>query len=759
MELKQYQEKTVDTLVKKYNAQRDGSKENYLIFKAPTGSGKTIMMAEFLKRIISNNDDRNTAFIWVAPRDLHNQSKAKIERYLKNFPYRIVDKDNITAEPFAANDLFFFNWEKGITKRNGVWNNILVRENETERNLQDIMQKTRDENRHIVLIVDEGHQNYYAPRTQEFINEIIQPDTTIMVSATPRETPANANSVAKVTVTFSEVIESGLIKKDTIINADLENVTGETGSNVLLQAALQKQTELHALNPEIMPLILVQLPNENENMSDLDKTEKQAVENYLETKGITYENGKLAVWLSGEKHNLEHILDFDSQVQVLIFKQAIALGWDCPRAGIMVMFRENKSESFQIQTVGRIMRMPEARHYDNDRLNSAYIYSAIDQIVIGETDDSEKGYFNFNTMKITETAKAHNVTLPSVYLNRTDQHTLTHEHFYPILVENLCKAFELDGTEMVDAVKQKIDDKLEIYDDELKRDIIINEVIRDLERYDGTKSDVEKIRIDTSYEEIEYIYEQFVRRWCLPYGIEKSKAKIKNALSKVFSLGDFNETQFKKFIVCSRANFDFITKIIEKSKTEYEPERIKIDGDKRELTRIDWSLPENDTVNESYERKDYTKHALQPCYMKFDSNLEKEFAQFLNQSDKVIWFYKNGVKYGKYFGVLYTNSEGKESVFYPDWLIQTSAKLWILDTKDIHGSSGEDHQNPANTQAKLQALRQWIDTQENIDGGIVTKDGNVWKIYRYKNDENADFDVVAEPQAIYGLGKKEEFVV
>ena len=52
---------------------------------------------------------------------------------------------------------------------------------------------------------------------------------------------------------------------------------------------------------------------------------------------ITVENGKLAVWLSEEKSNtLPNIEKRDNEVEVLIFKQAIALGWDCPRASILV---------------------------------------------------------------------------------------------------------------------------------------------------------------------------------------------------------------------------------------------------------------------------------------------------------------------------------------------------------------------------------------------------------------------------------------
>ena len=61
---------------------------------------------------------------------------------------------------------------------------------------------------------------------------------------------------------------------------------------------------------------------------------------------ITTENGKLAIYLSGEYENLENIAKNTHETEVLIFKQAIALGWDCPRAQVLVLFRDWQSLTF-----------------------------------------------------------------------------------------------------------------------------------------------------------------------------------------------------------------------------------------------------------------------------------------------------------------------------------------------------------------------------------------------------------------------------
>ena len=71
--------------------------------------------------------------------------------------------------------------------------------------------------------------------------------------------------------------------------------------------------------------------------------------------------GQLAVWLSDRHENLEGIdSNRAAPSTAVIIKQAVATGWDCPRAQILVKLRDNMDETFEIQTIGRIRRMPEA---------------------------------------------------------------------------------------------------------------------------------------------------------------------------------------------------------------------------------------------------------------------------------------------------------------------------------------------------------------------------------------------------------------
>ena len=116
---------------------------------------------------------------------------------------------------------------------------------------------------------------------------------------------------------------------------------------------------------------------------------------------VTVQNGKVALWLSEDHRNKEEVELNDSPVEVLIFKEAIALGWDCPRASILFLQREwnNERYEFNIQTLGRIMRMPEQTHYDDKpELNYGYVYTASDNFTIVE--DLAKDYVSQQRLTI-----------------------------------------------------------------------------------------------------------------------------------------------------------------------------------------------------------------------------------------------------------------------------------------------------------------------------------------------------------------------
>ena len=135
-----------------------------------------------------------------------------------------------------------------------------------------------------------------------------------------------------VKVKFDDVVKEGMIKECVSLNPDLKehNLEGEGSDEFILKEALKKRTELKKRferigKEDINPLLLIHLPDNN----SLDFTNKKdEIENLLSKKfDITTDNGIMAVYLSEDKRNLENISKNDNEVEVLLFKQAIALGW------------------------------------------------------------------------------------------------------------------------------------------------------------------------------------------------------------------------------------------------------------------------------------------------------------------------------------------------------------------------------------------------------------------------------------------------
>ena len=245
--------------------------------------------------------------------------------------------------------------------------------------------------------MDEAHSTYLGENSQDLVQNEIKPKLTLEVSATPLLEPTGAE-VAKGEADweegpFREVAASGLIKEQTVINHNLGSVAAKAPNEMILEAAMKQRDVMvqhyaaHA-KKSVNPLVLIQLPSKAQKLSDLDKTIRAEVETYLETQGITYDNGKLGIWLADAKSkiNLDGIEELDNEVEYLIFKQAIALTARC----ILVMFRDIKSTSFKLQTVGRILRMPK-NHITPIEMNQAYVFTNLEKITIDPDSNDAKG--------------------------------------------------------------------------------------------------------------------------------------------------------------------------------------------------------------------------------------------------------------------------------------------------------------------------------------------------------------------------------
>ena len=116
---------------------------------------------------------------------------------------------------------------------------------------------------------------------------------------------------------------------------------------------------------------MIQIPNVDEG-----EAKKLVITDFLREKGITEDSGKLKFWCDDNGNFDKQLIKNNKDItEYLVFKTAVATGWDFPRAHILIKFRYGKSETFETQTIGHILRTAEAKSYDNYLLDNAYIYT------------------------------------------------------------------------------------------------------------------------------------------------------------------------------------------------------------------------------------------------------------------------------------------------------------------------------------------------------------------------------------------------
>ncbi|MBV5313553.1 MAG: DEAD/DEAH box helicase family protein, partial [Prolixibacteraceae bacterium] len=403
--LKEYQGKAVERLIEyTCDALQMPNRKIQMLLKAPTGAGKTVTMAAYLSQLVQElalrpNLPRDVAFIWLAPNTLHLQSYASLKGFYSELndlkPLQIEDLAGETS--LQAKDLLFINWSSVDKEKN-----TFRQDNEQDYNLQTFIERTAAHGIEIIVIIDEAHLSAFTGEQAKAVLKMINAKIEISVTATPKTQPDMS-----VVIQRQKVVAAQMIKKGVRLNIDLseDEQRGQMLETHLLRKAMQKRDEIakayQDAGIDINPLLLIQLPSEKVVLTDEDRNLRDYMEGFLDSDyGINTKNNLLSVWLSDSKDkiNLDDIEKPNAMQKVLIFKQAISQGWDCPRAAVLIIFREIGNPTFGIQTVGRILRMPQQKHYENELINFGYVYTNLQNKIIKIVAD-DLDYFSMQIAK------------------------------------------------------------------------------------------------------------------------------------------------------------------------------------------------------------------------------------------------------------------------------------------------------------------------------------------------------------------------
>lgn len=422
--LKDYQDEAVkDVLINLKKARKrwheDDDKHAFSL-TATTGAGKTVMAAAVFEALFFGDDDYDfepdpgAVVVWFSDDpSLNEQSRWRLNEASDklNVSSLVTVESTFSREKFDAGKIYFLNTQK-LSKKS-----LLVRGHDPDdpgvetddrqmrlmpdmrsHTIWDTIQNTiEDPDLTLYLVLDEAHRGMRerVTGTKTIVANLINGNGSVSgipvvwgISATVqrfndaiKEMRGHAILPA-VIVDPVKVQESGLLK-DTI-NLDVPDETGDF-STVLLRRGTGKLREISEAWEEyagqqedavtVLPLMVLQVPNSPDH-NEIGKWLKTIFDAWPDLPHNRVANvfgehktenfgGYPAPYIAPER------VQESKWVRILVAKDAISTGWDCPRAEVMVSFRAATDRTHITQLLGRMVRTPLARRIPgNERLNA-----------------------------------------------------------------------------------------------------------------------------------------------------------------------------------------------------------------------------------------------------------------------------------------------------------------------------------------------------------------------------------------------------
>ena len=729
-------EKIKDALVKLSTV--DSGEDRLVIFKAPTGSGKTLMVGLALAAAFDHPSERKFIVLWLTPGkgDLQTQSANALSGLLSGSSLRVnlldSQDDIIRFQNPSPGSVFVVNWEKLRMEKDGKWANKMLADGENA-TLFTMLANASSKGLDLIAIVDESHLSLRAPRTDKLMAAIQEKCSFIQLelSATPMSAPnpdlVNEGVHHYIRVKFEDVEAAGMVRKSVLLNENLSDTMSDHDDDSLqvqvLWAAWEKVEVLTAAyvaaGSPVRPLLLIQYPD-GEKAVQL----AEIVEEFLAARGLVKDR-TFATWLSGDhSDDLEKIASNTSSYRALIFKQAIATGWDCPRAQVLVQFRDPRSPIFQIQTLGRILRSPEQKHYDDERLNVAYVFSDLEGVKVSIETDEPDAKVRDMTLKRASTYPSQGLMLRSTFQPRA------REFHYP-MVENLTRPLNavLDATVAPLLSEEPFTTTPAV----VLTDAVVATKLLDA----GASQEMKGGAVTGDLDEVivQALYNQLL---VARIGAYRSRAQSLSRIKRIISLWFKNRRpvwtadQIQHFALRHPDTFmEAVDQACHASRAAEIAEAIAEARGKRRTTD-EWEVPVSDLVASKECESAAAGFLFEPALVPVSrSGPEKLFETYLGQQmgvGVVQWWWKNGEQDEKFLGVTYdlpgdgtttidntldhAGPTVEERVTYPDYLVKcANGTVWVIEVKGVDDKDGAIG---GLTQAKAVGLAGWADEMATL---------------------------------------------
>lgn len=339
-------------------ARRD---DGAVVLQAPTGAGKTLIAVEVLREA---SRAEPILWFWFAP-----------------FTGLVEQSRQVLAAQAPELALFDLDGDRQLDRVRGggvfvvTWASLAARSADSRRARQSgdaglgidaLIALARADGVRIGCVVDEAHHGFQrAAQARAFFSEVLKPDYALLMTATPRDAdmPAFERATGYVvgapadwaSVSRFDAVQAGLLKEGVrtvrFIARDGDTAQLVDFEHLALRecAAMHRRIgdELRALGVALTPLMLVQVPDGREA--------QDAARRYLVGE-LGFAETAVRVHTADEPDPDLLALASDPTVEVLIFKMAVALGFDAPRAFTLAALRGTRDPAFGTQVIGRIVR-------------------------------------------------------------------------------------------------------------------------------------------------------------------------------------------------------------------------------------------------------------------------------------------------------------------------------------------------------------------------------------------------------------------
>lgn len=392
-----------------------------IAFSAPTGSGKTIVMAALFEAILDQPDDQldwpldwqpqpDAVILWVSDMpELNEQTRRKIES-TSDKVYRVnqlvpIDA-SFDAELLEGGRVYFINTQKLGTDK------LLTKEGEKRTwsiwtTLTNTAKAVADR---FYVVIDEAHRGMTSGRGAREAQTLMQrfllgyPEVGLVkmplvigVSATPGRfvrhlTSSDAgHTLHQIHIKPEEVRQSGLLKDRILIH---HPETATQAEMTLLEEAARRWRQMTSAwqsycsteneRTTVRPVLVVQVENGTDrqltrtNLADALVVIETALGRRLQENEVAHalhDTGDLEVGGHRVRKVEASRIDEDRNIGVVFFKTSLSTGWDCPRAEVMMSFRRAEDHTYIAQLLGRMVRTPLARRIEMDAaLNDVHLF-------------------------------------------------------------------------------------------------------------------------------------------------------------------------------------------------------------------------------------------------------------------------------------------------------------------------------------------------------------------------------------------------